>query len=185
MRILLGVLVLMASCFSSFAKEEASPEQVMVKALQKHVKLGSVNVKSERDDEKQKFEVIATQSKQDEDDPFIGTMRFTFEMTDKEGVVYFGQGKASQKAHDREYAGADDWQFKISHGDLKFPKLTAYALEYGYESNGTFVVVQQSVKKAESGDEIMARNKDEKLKIKTSAVLKKVYRKNDVSGSSE
>ena len=175
MRILAGILAVMIGCSGAFAEKEVSGIENIVEALKKHVHLGTVRVSTDRDDQRAKWEVITTETYQDKDSPFIGTLRFTCEFVDKEKNVYYGQASAKQKDHSRDYIGQEDWRFRIPHGDLEYPKMTAYAMEFGFETNGTFVVVDQVTKKVKSGDEIMARNTDPSKKLKFSGVVKKVY----------
>lgn len=179
MRILTGILVLMIGCSEAFAAKERSETDLVVEALQKHVRLGSVTTSSERDDLRAKWDVITTTTYQDKDDPFIGTLRFTCEFVDKEKNVYYGQTSVKQKEHDTNYGGKDDWRFRIPNGDLKSLKLTAYAMEFGFETNGTFVVVDSKVKKAENSDEIMARNTDPDKKLKVSGIISYTYPQDD------
>lgn len=182
MRILTAILVVMIGCSSVFAqkeKKEASETDVMVEALRKHVRLGSVTTMTERDQLRAKLEAIKTTTYQDKDSPFIGTLRFTCEFVDKEKNVYYGQMSVKQKKHDKDYGGKDDWLFKVPHGEVKSLRLYAYAMEFGFETNGTFVVVDSQFKKVKTSDEIMTRNTEAGIKIKVNGVLKRTYRQDE------
>lgn len=155
-----------------------------VRALQKHVAIGSVrikDVKNRKTNAKAKMVTIATE--QDQDDPFSGTMRFTIEMADGTNI-WFGQEHLAQMKWTRitskgedtgriDYTGEDIWTFKIPFGkgtDIIRPDVTAYAVEYGFVvrskvADGTavsnqFVVVAAKCREVASGDEITARNQD-------------------------
>lgn len=158
-----------------FAQETPDTE-TLIKQLKKHLSLGSVVRTDFRDEKDQKFERIKATTEQDEDSPFMGTIRFTFEMTDKAGQTRWGQITRIQAKHPVEYDGKDEWTFEFPHGELDRPKITAYALEYGWETNKVFTPVVQKFDNAESADEITERNKDSKNKLKIT-VKTKAFRK--------
>lgn len=138
--------------------------EATVKTLKKELSMGSIVKTDIRDKKDQKCERIKLTTEQNEDSPFMGAMRFTVEMTDKAGVTVYGQKVQAQKKHPAEYEGRDEWTFDIPHGTLDKPKITAYALEYGWETNKVFTPVIQEFYKAESAEEILARNKNPKAK---------------------
>jgi hypothetical protein len=53
-------------------------------------------------------------------------------------------------------------------------------MEYGFETNGTFVVVCARLKRVESGDEIIARNKDPEKKLKFTGIINKSYSRSEM-----
>lgn len=174
MRVLVCVAGL-AVCSGLFAAELPPEAEAEMKALKKHVSIGSVNKTNTRNDQNQKFEIVKVGTSQDEDSPFVGTMRFTFELVSKEGDVFYGQILTKQRPHPAvNYAGEDEWEFEIPDGDLKYPKLAAYAVEFGFETNKVFVPVAQKLSNVESGDEITARNKDPQKKLKIKGKTKPV-----------
>ena len=166
--IMAAVLVLVAGAFA----QEAPNTDEMVKQLKKELSMGSIVKTDFRDDKDQKFERVKLTTEQDEDSPFMGTMRFTVEMTDKAGEVRWGQITKVQGKRPAEYDGKDEWTFDVPHGALDKPKMTAYALEYGWETNKVFTPVAQNFYKVESADEITDRNKDPKKKLKVTAKTK-------------
>lgn len=183
MRIFAGITGLAVCCSALFAAEATTETEAVVKALQKHVSVGSVNKSSIRNDQNQKFEIVKVVTSQDEDSPFVGTMRFTFELVSKAGDVFYGQIFTKQRPHPAtNYTGEDEWEFEIPDGDLKFPKLEAYAVEFGFETNKVFVPVAQKLFKVESGDEIAARNKDPQKKLKIKAKTKPVRASGEAGG---
>lgn len=179
MRILTGILAVMVGCTVAFAQKEVSETDLAVKALKKHVKLGSVTSANERDELGGKWEVITTTTYQDEDDPFIGTLRLTVEFRDKDRNMHYGQAKVTQRAHINDYAGKDDWRFRVPHGELSYPKLTAYIMEYGFETNETFVAVSQVTKNANTADEIIKRNEEKGKKLKFNGISLKQYTRSE------
>ena len=117
-----------------------------------------------RDDKNQKFEKILASTEQDKDMGFDGVLRLTVELTGSEGEVWYGQISKPQGKRRADYLGKDDWTFTVSNEKLKYPKMV-FALEYGYPTSNSFVVVAKQLKKVESADEIMTRNKDSKNKL--------------------
>ena len=153
-----------------------------VRALQKHVAIGSVrirDVKNRKTNAKTKTITIATE--QDQDDPFVGTMRVTLEVTDGTNI-WFGQEQLAQVKWTKitpqgedtgriDYTGEDIWTFKIPFGnstEIARPDVTAYAAEYGFvvrtkgsdgkSASNQFVVVAARCKDVAGGDVIIARN---------------------------
>jgi len=149
--------------------QEAPEAEAMMKLLKKQLSLGSVTRSDFRDDKDMKNERVKLVTEQDEDSPFLGTLRFTVEMTDKAGEIWWGQSSKVQGKHSAEYDGKDEWTFDFPHGALDKPKMTAYALEYGFETNKVFTPVVQKFYNVESADEITSRNKDPKKKLKITA----------------
>jgi hypothetical protein len=180
MRILIAMI--MAGCLSSFAADLSPEAEALQQALKKHVDIGSVSKNSIRNDQNQKFEVVKTLTEQDQDSPFVGVMRFTFELTGREGDVFYGQIITKQRPHPINYAGQDEWEFEIPHGELKQPKLDVYAMEFGFQTNNVFVPVAQKLSKVESAAEITARNKDPKKKLKIKGKAKPVRDSSSNSG---
>ena len=156
-----------------------------VRALQKHAVVGSVRVKEARNRKTNaKAKTVTVATEQDQDDPFVGTMRLTIEMVDGTNVWY-GQDQLAQQKWTRitakgvdtgkiDYTGEDIWTFKIPFGkgtELVRPDVKAYAAEYGFVVNNKvvsnkFFVVAAKCKEVASGDEITARNQDSENVIK-------------------
>lgn len=146
--------------------------EALIDKLKGHISLGSVSKTDFRDPNDQKFEQVKLTTEQDEDDPFMGTLRFTVELTDRDGEVRWGQILLKQAKRPAEYEGRDEWTFNFPHGDLNRPAISAYALEYGWEANKVFTPVRQEFYKCESADEITARNKDPNKKLTIKATTK-------------
>jgi hypothetical protein len=162
MRINGFVLAVSALLVAGVFAQEAPDAEETIKKLKKHLSLGSVVKTDFRDAQNMKNERVKATTSQDEDDPFLGTMRFTVEVTDNAGEVRWGQVSKAQSKHPPEYEGKDEWTFEFAHGELDKPKITAYALEYGWETNKVFTSVVQKLDKVESADEITDRNKANK-----------------------
>jgi len=140
-----------------------------VEELANYIHIGSSVTADTRDDKNQKLTLVKTTSDQDKDMGFDGVMRLTVELTGNTGEVWYGQIMKPQAKRRPDYIGKDTWEFTVPHSGLKYPEMV-YALEYGYQvTNKAFVVVGRDARKCESGDEIMARNKDSKNEIKLTA----------------
>lgn len=165
-----SVVVMLAAGVFAQATNNVDVEAT-IKTLKKDLSMGSVAASNFSDKEGKKWERIKVTTDQEKDSLFMGTMRFTVEVTDKT-TNYYGQINKVQSKHPAEYAGKDEWSFEIAHDAMDKPKITAYAVEYGWETNKVFTPVLQKFNKAESADEIMARNKDPKKKLKITAKTK-------------
>jgi hypothetical protein len=169
MRIKGFVLAVSALLVAGVFAQEAPDIEETIKNLKKHLSMGSIAKTDFRDANNLKNERVKLVTEQDEDNPFIGTLRFTVEVTDKAGEVRWGQVSRAQSKHPPEYDGKDEWTFEFAHGELDKPKITAYALEYGWETNKVFTPVVQKFDNVESAAEITDRNKDPKKKLKITA----------------
>ena len=169
-----GVVLLLA--MASFAQD--ADIQAQCDVLKKTVSVGSVNAGNYRDGKNAKFERIKVSSYQDKDDPFVGMMRFTVEIKGDNGDIWFGQKttKQNKKPVDVNYTGEDFWEFSFPDGELKYPEITGYAVEYGIETNKLFYTVASKLQRVESADEIMERNKGSQniLKISSKSMPQRV-----------
>jgi hypothetical protein len=177
-----AVVIMAAGVFAQVTND--ADVEAAIKALKKELSIGSIVKTDFRDKEDQKNERVKLVTEQGEDSPFMGTMRFTVEVTDKAGEVRWGQITKVQAKHPPEYEGKDEWTFEFLHGTLDKPKMTAYVLEYGWETNKVFTPVVQEFYKAESAAEITDRNKDPKKKLKITAKTK-TFRKDAGGGGGE
>lgn len=169
MRMKRGMVVSVLTVLAAGLFAQTDDVEAKVQALKKMLSMGSIVKSDFRNDKDEKFERIKVTTEQEKDDPFLGAVRLTVEMTDKSDQTVYGQKVQAQAKHPSEYQGKDEWTFEIPHGALDKPKITAYALEYGWETNKVFTPVVQEFYKAESAEEILARSTDpkaEKLQIK-------------------
>lgn len=109
---------------------------------------------------------------------FQGAIRVSIELIDKEKNVYWGkvalpapvfkvnkQGKSPN--------GMITWVFDVLSADMKRPKITGYAVEYGVKENDEFVALDAQFDDVDSAQELADRNK-ESLPVKVKAAKKKV-----------
>lgn len=150
--------LLIIFCLSCFLAIGANLSEKELEKLQQSVKLGRINTDTIRGEGRKKIEVIKLYTYQDEDDEFNFQMRVTVEVTDKSKNTYSVQLVREQGEVDTEYTGEDNWEFQIPHGDLEWPKLTAYAIEYGILHEGTFVSLTEKLDDVDSADEIKERS---------------------------
>ena len=159
------VPVICMAAFTVFCQETNNAGK-SVEELKKLVILNPVVETDFRDKDNQKFQQFKMSTAQDKDMGFNGTLRVTVELTGEGGEVWYGQMSKPQGKRRPDYIGTDDWTCTIPHGELKYPK-AVYAIEYGYQTtNKDFVAIQERLRKVASADEIMARNKGSKNKLK-------------------
>lgn len=164
------VPVVCLAAFTVFGQGAANVGK-SVEELKKYISLGAPVVSDFRDGKNQKFELIRAGTEQYKDMGFDGVLRLTVEMTGNNDEVWYGQIAKPQGKKRPDYIGKDDWEFTISHGKLKYPKIV-FALEYGYQTSNDFVVVDRQLQKVDSADEIMTRNKDSKNKLELTSKTK-------------
>lgn len=175
-------IVVPVICMAAFAAFSQGTNNVgkSVEELKKYINLGVPVVSDYRDKKNQKFELLRVATEQDRDMGFDGVLRVTVELTGGD-EVWYGQLIRPQGKKRPDYNGRDTWEFSIPHGALKYPKLV-YAVEYGYQVSNAFVAVDQQFKKVESAEEIMARNKGSKNKLK---IIAKSISEHDTSEGNE
>jgi hypothetical protein len=174
MRIKWFIMAVSAVAVTGLFAQETTDVEEKIKLLKKQISLGAVVKSDFRDAKDQKWERVKVSTEQDQDSPFMGTMRFTVELTDRAEQTTCGQVLKLQGKHPSGYDGKDEWTFEIPHGTMEKPKITAYSLEYGWETNKVFTPVRQVFYKAESADEIMERNKNPKSKLKITSKAKAI-----------
>ena len=161
-------LIVPVICMAAFTvfSQEANNAEKSVEELKKLVTLNPVVKTDFRDTDNQKFEQLKISTGQDKDMGFNGVLRVTVELTGQDGEVWYGQALKPQGKRRADYIGLDDWICEIPHGELKYPKVV-YAVEYGYQTTKKdFVAIQERLRKVESADEIMTRNKGSKNELK-------------------
>lgn len=150
-------LVLLAST----ALSAKIPEHLLEKKehFEGRIKIGSVTDTTIKNDADEKVTVLKFYTCQDERDKLNYRMRVTIELTDKRGKgdSYFAQLSCKQRTPPIHYTGESDWEFQLPHGNLEKPKLTAYAVQYGFLEEGVFVPVAEKFDDVDSADEITDR----------------------------
>jgi len=151
-------MLLAVFCLSCFASFGAGLSEDEMERFKKSVKIISINEDTVRGDDDSKSEVIKFSTYQDENDDALNfRMRITVELKDKSKKTYFAQMARGQGALDSEYTGEDNWEFKIPHGDLERPKISAYAIQYGILCEGEFIPVVEEFDDVDSAEEITVR----------------------------
>lgn len=132
--------------------------------MERRIKLGGINDSTFKNDDDEKLEVVKFHTYQDERDDLMYRMRVTIELIDKNDQTCFGQLMVPPRPYPTGYTGESDWEFQIPHGDMKRPKINAYAIQYGFIEDGTFVPVAEDFDDVESPEEIVNRN-DNRVEI--------------------
>jgi hypothetical protein len=125
--------------------------------LEGRIKIGTVNDSKMKNDADEKVTEIKFHTYQDERDELNYRIRVTIEMTDRQKNTYFAQISRPPKPFPGEYTGESDWAFQIPHGDLERPKVSAYAIEYGFLDGSTFVPVAEEFDDVDCAEEITDR----------------------------
>ncbi len=159
MKYFLTALILSACCFISTAAELPAPLVEKMESLEGRIKIGTVSDNTIRNDDGGKVESLKFHTNQDERDKLHYQIRVTIELTDNRGKGdrYFAQISERAKSYPLEFTGEIDWEFQLPHGDLEKPKMTAYAVEYGFFEDGVFVPVAEELDDVDSADEITDR----------------------------
>lgn len=81
-----------------------------------------------------------------------------------------GKEVTSGEFQGTRFTGAVSWEFETDVEDLKRPEVTAYAVQYGYESNGEFHMLKEECYRVDSYQEL-----EERTKEAAKRPLKRVY----------
>lgn len=159
MKYLFAVLVLFATFFSASAADLPDYLKDLQEKYANGMNVVSVSDDDFKDDNDNKFFVLKIVSRQDDrvtDLDYL--MRVTFQLTDKKAksVVFCQVEKKPRPVPPADYyADRTDWEIRLPFGQLKRPKLTAYAVEFGFRMDGYFVPVATDYDKVDSAEEIL------------------------------
>jgi hypothetical protein len=85
-------------------------------------------------------------------------VRVTVELTDKKTkTIAHARFARERGGFGEEYTGVDVWRFLVPQGELKRPKVTAYAIQYGMLVDGEFVVLAEELDGVDAAEEIEER----------------------------
>jgi len=109
---------------------------------------------------------------------FRGLIRVSIEFTDKNKKVYWGKVKLpvpvfKVNKQGRSPNGMITWAFEAPAYDMKRPKITGFAVEYGYKKGDEFMALDAEFDDVDSAQELADRNKNSKS-VKVKAAKKKV-----------
>ena len=151
-------LCVVAAAFVSLGAELSKDLLKLQEDLSSRTKIGTVNDTTLRDNDK-KFEVLKCSTNQDPRKKDLNfRMRVTVELTDKAENTCWAQINREQGPVDKEYTGEDVWEFRIPHGEMEKPKVTAYAVQYGILKDGEFIPVAEKFSKVDTVEEITSKS---------------------------
>ncbi len=160
MKRMLSIFTLL--CVYCSAGAEALPDylQDMQEDYQGRIKVWAIKDDDVEDDNDNEFFVLQFESRQDDRDEgkLDYQMRVTVQLTDKKTkeVVYAQTTKVPRPLPPNDwYADHTAWEFRIPFGDLKKPKLTAYAIEFGFLKDSHFVPVGVDYDEVDNAEEIL------------------------------
>jgi hypothetical protein len=112
--------------------------------------------KSTQTDKKYQTLEVNTLQSQDEMPGF--RICVAVELTDKSKKTYLAEFTANQPdGLDSEYVGQDYWKLYLPEGDLEKLKITAYAVQYGFMDENTFLIIDEQYDHVKSMDELKSR----------------------------
>jgi len=160
MKRILSILILLSICGPVVA--EALPDylQDMQEKYKGRIKVWAVEDDDFEDDNDNEFFVLKFESRQDDRDEgkLDYQMRVTVQLTDKrtKEVVYAQATKVPRPLPPNDwYSDHTAWEFRIPFGNLKKPKLTAYAVEFGFLKDSYFVPVGVEYDEVDSAEDIL------------------------------
>jgi hypothetical protein len=162
MKYLLSLMMFFYSFVSISAAELPEYLQELKEDYESKMKVWAIEDDDFEDDDDKEWFVLKFCSTQDDTNKSIKLnylMRVTVQLTDKKtDTVVFAQmerEKIKTINHMEYYSGRTEWQFWIPFGEMKKPKLTAYAIEFGFKQDGYFVPVAVDYDGVESAEEIL------------------------------
>lgn len=155
MKYLSLILLLLGISICSVTAADLTERQ---EELSEQLKLLSVDDDDFEDDNDNEFFVLHVKTSQDANAlDLTPTMRVTVKLFDKKTkTTVFAQKEQGGKRINDRYTGTTRWEFHIPFGDMKKPKLEAYAVELGLNEGGTFIAGAFEYDGVESADEIMS-----------------------------
>lgn len=128
---------------------------------------GSLRIVAVNDDTVEKDDVeyielkVSTNQKVKYSEDYTFYMRITVELTDKKtSTVCYTQFARERGEVDVEYTGEDEWQFLVSKGDLKRPKVTGFVVQYGVIIDKKFTVLAEEMDDVDTLEELTTRTPD-------------------------
>jgi hypothetical protein len=126
-----------------------------LKQFESDLEIGDVREETWRNEDREKYEVLAINTYQSDSDPdnydmSRFRMRIVVELTDKQKKTWLVKftGNAPEE-RDSEYMGEDYWKLYMAHGDLERPEISGYIIQYGIMDDETFVVLSLEEKNAD------------------------------------
>ncbi|QHI68824.1 hypothetical protein [Tichowtungia aerotolerans] len=155
-RLILAFLALGLYSTAAEVSEEMAKLQDEYKG---HMKIWAVEDDEEESSSGREYFLLKFESRQDVRDRHLNyEMHAAIQLTDKKtDQVVYAEATAvpSELPPDDFYADHTKWELKIPFGDMKKPKLTASAIEFGFIRNGQFIPIAVDYDKVDSMEEIV------------------------------
>ena len=158
MKHLISALVLSVICLSTSLGELPEHLEELKGDYENRIKVWGVLDDDIEDENENEFFIIKFKSFQDYRASDLDyKMRVTVQLTDKKtkSVVFAQATKKPQLMSSSHYAGYTEWTFRVPYGKLNRPKLTAYAIEFGFMEDSFFLAVAVDFDDVDSAEEIM------------------------------
>lgn len=123
------------------------------------LEVAGVRENTEKDDDRNKIEVLEINTFQSEDDQGDGfRIQIAVELVDKQKNLYIAQFKGNRPGGiNSEYTGEDYWLLYMPHGELERLKVSAYAIHYGFMDGEEFRVFAEEFDGVKTMDELLER----------------------------
>ncbi len=168
---LLGMFCL-ATCLSVNAEINKDDMKVMTRETE----ILGVRTDTEKNDDREKFEVLEINSEQNDDlaEAYDFQIRIAAELTDANKKSYLVKYVGNQpKGFDSEYIGENFWQLWVPYNDVDRPKFTAYAIQFGVnDDDGKFIILSEDYDDVKSMSELIERTTND---YSGNIVLKHTY----------
>jgi hypothetical protein len=124
----------------------------------KDLDIPGVRIKTIKDDDRNKIEMIEVETEQSPQEDYLEEgfrIHIVVQLTDAKKKTYLADFTGNRPGDlDVEYTGEDYWKLYLPHGDLDHPKVTAYAIEYGFMDEETFVPFAENLKRVKTLKEL-------------------------------
>jgi len=125
--------------------------------LQRSVQIGSIQDKTERNDDREKIEVMTLYTAQDERDTEGFELRVTVEVEDGDDNTYLIEISGGQRTVNSEYTGEDHWEVHIPYGEIDKLEISGYAIQYGVMDGDKFLLLAEEYDDVDTVQELKER----------------------------
>ncbi len=149
--------IFFASCFLLVNGELTKDQRKWLEDLE----ISGVRTTTIRDDDRNKYELleITTDQEPNEDNIEEGfRIHIVAELKDAKKKMYIVDFTGDRPDDfDVEYTGEDYWSLYMPYGDVVRPKITAYAIQYGFMDGENFIVFAEDYKSVKTVEELTTR----------------------------
>jgi hypothetical protein len=160
MRYLLAVFAFLTFSLPGIAADVSEEVEKLQDEFKGRMKVWAVKEEEYEAPNGKEYFVLKFESRQDIRDNHLNyEMHVAVQLTDKKTkTVGYAQSVESPGpiTDIDKYADHTEWEFRIPFGEMKKPKITACAIEFGFVKQGEFIPIAVEYDKVDSADEIVA-----------------------------